>query len=206
MTAGLREQRKQQTRQNISDVATAMFIKRGFDAVTIAEIAEAAGVAKMTVTNYFPRKDDLVFDRADAIIASLAEAIAGRAEGESMLAAVRHDYERRIENSDAGLGMSSAVFARLVTSSPVLASRGREIMDQRERALSDAIAAEAGHASVQQHIIAVQLASVHRVLGEEATLRSLNGEPPDQIRTALAADAKEAFDRLEPSLGAYGVR
>ena len=206
MTAGLREQRKQQTKQNISDVATAMFIKRGFDAVTIAEIAEAAGVAKMTVTNYFPRKEDLVFDRADAIVASLAHAIAGRAAGESMLAAIRHDYERRIETSDAGLGMSSPLFARLVTSSPVLASRGREIMDQRERALSDAIAAEAGHPSVQQHIIAVQLASVHRVLGEEATLRSLTGEPPDQIRAALSADAKEAFDRLEPSLGDYGVR
>ena len=81
MTAGLRERRKQQTRQAISDIATEMFLASGFDAVTISQVAEAAGVAKMTVTNYFPRKEDLVFDRADAIIRGLADTAAGRRPG-----------------------------------------------------------------------------------------------------------------------------
>src|SRR5690348_18354528 len=100
MASGLRERRKQETRQAISDIATVMFVERGFDEVTIAQVAEAAGVAKMTVTNYFPRKEDLVFDRAEAIERHLAEVIAARAPGESMLAAIRRDYAEAIARAD----------------------------------------------------------------------------------------------------------
>src|SRR2546421_11996634 len=60
---GLRERKKQATRQLISNVATGLFIERGFEEVTVAEIAEAAGVSKMTVVNYFPREEDLFLDR-----------------------------------------------------------------------------------------------------------------------------------------------
>ena len=69
MTTGLRERRKQEARQAISGVAMALFAAKGFDEVTISQVADAAGVSKMTVTNYFPRKEDLVFDRAEVIIA-----------------------------------------------------------------------------------------------------------------------------------------
>ena len=82
MAPGLRERRKQETRQTISDIATQMFVEHGFDEVTIAQVAGAAGVAKMTVTNYFPRKEDLVFDRAEAVVRHLADVIAARAPGE----------------------------------------------------------------------------------------------------------------------------
>ena len=95
MTSGLREQHKQQTRAAISAAATRLFIERGFDQVTITHVAEAAGVAKMTVTNYFPRKEDLVFDQADAVIGQLARTIGSRAAGESYLAAVRRAYLAR---------------------------------------------------------------------------------------------------------------
>src|ERR1700744_5755073 len=50
------------TRQNISDVATQLFLERGFDHVTVDEIAEAADVGRMTVFNHFPRKEDMFFD------------------------------------------------------------------------------------------------------------------------------------------------
>src|ERR1700721_2701950 len=133
MATGLRERKKQETRQAISDVATLMFLERGFDAVTISQVAEAAGVAKMTVTNYFPRKEDLVFDRAGGIVTSVAQAVAGRAPGESMLAAVRRDYATRLARLDPTLGVASAAFTRLVAGSPVLTARGREIAEQRER-------------------------------------------------------------------------
>ena len=94
MAPGLRERHKQETRQTISDIATQMFVEHGFDEVTIAQVADAAGVAKMTVTNYFPRKEDLVFDRAEAVVRHLADVIAARALGESMLAAVRRSLIR----------------------------------------------------------------------------------------------------------------
>jgi AcrR family transcriptional regulator len=206
MTTGLRERRKQATRQAISDVATGMFAARGFDAVTISEVAEAAGVAKMTVTNYFPRKEDLVFDRADAIIRSLAGVIASRAPGETLLAAVRRDYAERVARADVTLGLSSPAFARMIENSPVLASRGLEILYQRERALGDAIAAETGADGPQQRTVAALLSSVHRVLSAEGARRSLAGEPREQICTALGAAASEAFDLLEPTLGGYLVR
>jgi AcrR family transcriptional regulator len=205
MTSGLRERRKQETRQAISDMATAMFAARGFDQVTIADIAEAAGVAKMTVTNYFPRKEDLVFDRAEGIIRHLADVVTTRAAGESMLAAIRRDYAAAVARADVTLGLSTPAFARMITGSPVLASRGLEMLAQREQALGDAIAAELGDGP-QPRLAAALLAAVHRVLYAEASRRSLAGQPREEILGWLAGAATAAFDLLEPALGGYGIR
>jgi AcrR family transcriptional regulator len=206
MTSGLRERHKRETRQAISDIATGMFASRGFDQVTIAEIAAAAGVAKMTVTNYFPRKEDLVFDRAEGIIRHLADVIATRAPGESLLAAVRRDYASAVARGDVTLGLSSPAFARMIQDAPALASRALEMLNQREQALGDAIAAETGTDSPQQRVVAALLVSVPRVLSAEAFRRSLAGQPRQEILAALAAAATAAFDLLEPSLGSYLVR
>jgi AcrR family transcriptional regulator len=206
MAPGLRERRKQETRQAISDIATQMFVTRGFDDVTIAQVADAAGVAKMTVTNYFPRKEDLVFDRAEAVERHLADVITARAPGESILAAIRRDYAEAVARADVTLGLSSPAFARMIRSSPMLASRVREMLDQRERALGDAIAAETGTDNPEQRLVAALLASVHRVLAAEASERSLVGQSRGEICAVLADAATRAFDLLEPSLGGYGIR
>jgi AcrR family transcriptional regulator len=206
MAPGLRERRKQETGQVISDIATQMFVTRGFDEVTIAQVADAAGVAKMTVTNYFPRKEDLVFDRAEVVIRHLADVIATRLPGESMLAAIRRDYAEAVARADVTLGLSSPAFARMILSSPALTGRAREMLDQREQALGDAIAAETGTDNPQQRLVAALLASVHRVLAAEATKRSLAGQPREEIYVVLADAAACAFELLEPSLGGYGIR
>jgi AcrR family transcriptional regulator len=206
VTTGLRERRKQEARLAISGVAMAMFEARGFDEVTISQVAEAAGVSKMTVTNYFPRKEDLVFDRAEEIIGSLAVAVAARPPGESLLAAVRRDYAERIAAGDVTLGVPTPAFARMVGGSHALTSRRREIADLTEQALADAVAAETGADDPQQRIVAAQLASVYRVLFAEGARRVLAGQPRDQISQALATAARRAFDLLEPSLGGYCVR
>lgn len=206
MTSGLRERRKRETRQAISDIATEMFASRGYDQVTIAEIATAAGVAKMTVTNYFPRKEDLVFDRAEGIIRHLAEVIATRAPGESLLAAVRRDYADAVARGDVSLGLSSPAFARMIQDAPALASRALEMLNQREQALGAAIAAETGTDSAQQRVVAALLVSVPRVLSAEAFRRSLAGQSRDEIRAVLAEQAAAAFDLLEPALGDYLIR
>jgi AcrR family transcriptional regulator len=221
MPTGLRERRKQETRQAISDIATRMFADRGFEVVTISQVAEAAGVSKMTVTNYFPRKEDLVFDREEMIVGGLAEAVQGRAAGESLLDAVRRDYARSLAESDVTTGVSGRSFARMVDASPVLTARLRELLELREQALGDAIAAEIGDGAgragepdggaggggdVMSRMVAAQLASVHRVLYAEATRRSLAGQPRQDIVAVLAVEAERAFDLLEPSLGRYQVR
>jgi AcrR family transcriptional regulator len=206
MTLGLRERKKLQTRQAISDVATVLFAEHGFDAVTIAQVAQAAGVAKMTVTNYFPRKEDLVFDRADQIIGSLADAVAGRAPGQSLLAALRGQYAEAVARADPALGLSSPAFAAMIEGSPVLTGRALEMLTAREQALGDAIAAETGVDTVAQRVVAAQLAAIPRVLAAEATRRSRAGQPRTEILSVLGAAATEAFDLLEPSLGGYLVR
>jgi AcrR family transcriptional regulator len=142
--------------------ATRLFVARGFDEVTISQVADAAEVAKMTVTNYFPRKEDLVFDRAEAVTGHLAGVAAARAPGESLLTAVRRDYAGAVARADVTLGLSSPAFARMVASSPVLATREREMLLLRERALGDAMAAETGADGPQLRLAAALLASVHR--------------------------------------------
>lgn len=205
MTTGLRERRKRETRQRISDIATELFAERGFDQVTISQVADAAGVAKMTVTNYFSRKEDLVFDRADAVERHLAEVITHRAPGESWLMAIRRDCAEAVARADVTLGLSSPEFATMINSSPVLVSRELEMLNHRELALGDAMAAETGTDTPQQRLIAALLASVHRVLYAEASRRSLAGEPRSRICAELAVAASQAFDLLEPALGRYGA-
>ncbi len=206
MTSGLRERRKQETRQAISDIATRLFVAHGFDEVTISQVADAAGVAKMTVTNYFARKEDLVFDRAETVIGHLAEVVAARQPGESMLSAIRRDYAAAVAQADVTLGLSSPAFARMIAASPVLTTRELEMLLLRERALGDAIAAETGTDGPQQRLAAALLASVHRVLYSEARQRSLAGQPRPEICAVLAEAASQAFGLLEPALGTSYLR
>jgi len=205
MTVGLREQHKQRTRAAISAAATKLFAERGFDQVTITHVAEAAGVAKMTVTNYFPRKEDLVFDQADAAISQLARAIASRPDGESYLAAVRRDYLVELARENGTTGATSAAFAAMLQNTPALATRGAEIAYAREQVLGDAIAAEQGTDSPELRLVAAQLGAAHRVLYAEAARRSLAGEPRPLIRGALSQAAERVFGLLEPSIGTYGA-
>src|SRR3954471_174340 len=73
---GLRERKKRLMRQQLSDTATEMFVERGFDAVRVAEIAEACGVSEKTVFNYFPTKEALILDRWDATMFALRTGLA----------------------------------------------------------------------------------------------------------------------------------
>jgi AcrR family transcriptional regulator len=210
MSDGLRERKKERTRLEISDTATALFAEHGFDQVTIAQVAEAAGVSKMTVTNYFPRKEDLVYDRAGHIIGGLAQAVRDRRPGESLLDAARRDYAEAVARRDVTLGVAGQRFAAMVAGSPVLTSRFREILDLREAALARQIEDEgldgmpAG--DPQYRVIAAQLAAVHRVLYDEAMRRCLAGQSRDEVWAVLAQAAARAFGLLEPALAGAGVR
>jgi AcrR family transcriptional regulator len=119
---GLREQKKEQTRAAIAHTAIGLFLRRGFEQVSIAEIAEAAGVAKQTVTNYFPNKEDLVLSAQPTLTPDLAGAVRGRAPGESPVAAlyrlVRSELDRRAEWT--GLHDGVTQFARMSLASPTL--------------------------------------------------------------------------------------
>ncbi|MFZ1992530.1 MAG: TetR family transcriptional regulator, partial [Solirubrobacteraceae bacterium] len=87
MSQGLRERKKQQTRERISSAARELFIERGFERVTVAEVAAAADVSEATAFNYFPTKEDLFFGRLAEFEEQLLEAIRSRGPGESVLSA-----------------------------------------------------------------------------------------------------------------------
>ena len=96
---GLRERKKQQTRQLILDAATRLFVERGFDGVTVTEIARAAELSEMTVFNYFPTKEDLVFGRMEFFEEQLVAAVQQRPPDESAVAAFGRMCSRASTNS-----------------------------------------------------------------------------------------------------------
>ena len=201
---GLRERKKRQMREEISAVATRMFIERGFEQVTIVQVAEAANVAKMTVTNYFPLKEDLVFDRHDEVVAALTGVVVARGPGESVLDAARRYYREALRREDPTLGQRGVEFARMVEASPALVARERQMHDQRELALAEVLVDElaASPEDLRPRIVAAQIVGVVRVLYYEARRRLRAGANLG----ALAGIADAAFDLLRTDIGDYGVR
>lgn len=204
----LRTRKKQETRQAISDHATRLFIDRGFDATTIADIAGAAGVAKMTVTNYFPRKEDLALDHADAFVASLAATVAARGVGQSAVEALRDAFDEALTTHNPVLGFSGEPFARMVADSPTLVARLRELHERREDALADVLAAETGARpdDLAPRLAAAQIGGVHRALFQELQRRTRAGESDEAVAAGVRDAAREAFRRLDRALGDYAIR
>ena len=120
---GLRERKKRRTRQQISDVATVLFVARGFDRVRVSEVAEIVGVSEKTVYNYFPTKESLVFDRTDETIARLVAALRDRTAGESptkaVLRALSDDMDD-LEDLPAELYVFFPLFNEMVANTPSL--------------------------------------------------------------------------------------
>ncbi len=153
MAGGLRERKKRQTRQHISDVATGLFLERSFDAVTIAEtaeIAEAADVSVNTVYNYFPAKEDLFLDRGSDIADRLSRYVRGRRAGESAAGAVLRELREAVESVSPAVGLFEGYgrFMRVVSEADTLRSRlwriQQESLEDLERTLAEETGAEAG--------------------------------------------------------------
>ncbi|MEU8780820.1 TetR family transcriptional regulator [Streptomyces sp. NPDC048637] len=204
-TLGLRESKKQETRQLISDHATRLFIEQGFEQTTIAEIATAARVAKKTVTNYFPRKEDLALDHHEEFTASLARAVADRADDESPIAALRREFGTALEEHSPVAGFAGPDFARMVADSPTLAARLRDLHDQREEALAAALAdiAPAATPAIAPRAAAALLAAAHRLLFQRIQELTLAGHANDRIAATLASEAAHVFGLLDAALGDF---
>src|SRR5215213_178932 len=170
---GLRERKKQQTRQLIADTARRLFAERGFDAVTVVEVARAAEVSEATVFNYFPTKEDLFYNRLEAFEEELLAAIGEREPDTSVLAAFR-DFilrQRGVFDIKAAGGDEAATeqvltVTRVITDSPALLARERQVFAEYSRSLASLIAEETGAApdDVVPAAAANALIGVHRSL------------------------------------------
>ncbi|MGJ5748736.1 TetR family transcriptional regulator [Streptomyces puniciscabiei] len=205
--AGLREAKKQETRQLISDHATRLFISQGFERTTIAEIAAAARVAKKTVTNYFARKEDLALDHQEEFATSLARAVAARHPGESALAALRRAFADAVADQDPVAGFCGQEFARMIADSPTLTTCLQALHEQRERHLAQVLAEVTGAESddITVQTAAGLLGTVHRVLFHRIQTLTLAGHANDEIARIIAAEATQAFGLLEPALSDYAT-
>jgi AcrR family transcriptional regulator len=215
MESGLRERKKQQTRQLIADTARRLFAERGFEAVTVAEVARAANVAEKTVFNYFPTKEELFYSRLEAFEEELLDAVRKRARGESILAAVRGFLmgQRGVLAMSSRAGDEEATeqlrtVTRVITESPALLARERQVFAQYAEALARLIAEETGAraGAIEPQVAANALLGAHRALIDYVRARALAGASASQVAREVRARAKRAFDLLEEGLGDYGVR
>ncbi|MGW7008308.1 TetR/AcrR family transcriptional regulator [Streptomyces sp. NPDC054933] len=198
---GLRERKKRQTRQNISDIATGLFLGRGFDAVTIAEIADAANVSVNTVYNYFPAKEDLFFDRSKGVIDRLTRYVRGRDKGESAAAAVLRELRGRVEEVSPSVGLFDGYdrFMRVVQDSHALKARlwylQQEVVESVERTLREETQADPG--DPLPLLVGSQLAWLQSTLMGYIGGQMMAGRNPAEVsREALAL-----LDEMEDLLG-----
>ncbi|GAA3155161.1 TetR/AcrR family transcriptional regulator [Planomonospora alba] len=210
MSEGLRERKKRETRQRISDIATGLFTARGFDDVTVAEIARAADVSVNTVFNYFATKEDLLLDRAPEVEELLARVFRERRPGEGVLDAVRRDFLDAVDSGHYRYGFHEADsgFIKMIESSPSLVARVREMDEARERKLAEAIAEElgTGPGDPAPGLVAAQIGAVLRTVVRYAVRRMLAGETVEAIAPDLRAQGERAFALLESGIAGYATR
>jgi len=199
---GLRDLKKQQTRTAVADTALRLFMKRGFDHVTVAEVAEAAGVSEKTVFNYFPSKEDLFFDEVDEREAALVAAIRERRPDESILAALR-----RSQLAGCGRMCSAgfAGFARVIEASPALRAKELEVMARFSRTLAETLEEELACDDVDARVAASLLVGVHWQFFVIARQRALEGRHGPAATRRLRADLGHAYELLERGLGDLGA-
>ena len=195
--SGRRERKKRQTRQVISDVATTLFLERGFDAVTVAEVARAADVAVQTVFNHFPTKEDLFFDEQGwwrGPARAIREAPAGADPVDVLEASYLAGIRDRLE---VGHLATWKQFVRTIEDSPALLARRRLNAAELETLLTAALD-ERRPEHLRNRLIAAQFAGALKVL-EEELLRLL----PDK---ASAAELRQVQADLEKTVAyVFGV-
>jgi AcrR family transcriptional regulator len=205
---GLRERKKQQTRQAIAAAAFEMFAERGFDDVTVAGVASRANVSEATVFNYFPTKEDLVYGRMEEFEAALVRAVRERAPGQSITAAVGAvllEPQGLLGAGDPEAHTRLATVNRIIAASPSLLARERQIYDQYTRTLTALIAEQRciGPDDVEPWVVANAIIGVHRGLVEYVRKNVLAGKGGPSLARRVRAQAERALAVLDRGLDGY---
>ena len=207
--AGLRERKKQQTRELIADTAHRLFADGGFDAVTVAQIARAANVSEVTVFNYFPTKEDLFFGGMQFFEEKLLDAVRTRAPGESVLEAFRRPVLAGFPVLADEERIRSIVAARsLISASPSLEAHEREIVARYTRLLAEQLAEEAGTkpGDVEVMGVASALMGVQRAVADYVRSSVHAGRRGPRLVADARSQAMRGFERLEKGLADYGIK
>jgi AcrR family transcriptional regulator len=209
MATGLRERKKQRTRELLAETARRLFSERGFERVSVAEIAREAEVSEKTVFNYFPTKEDLVYWRLATFEEELLGTIRSRAAGETVL-----DAFARFVLAPRGLLASRddearerlAALSRMIASSPALLAREQQIFAGYTDSIAALVAEETGSAGIEPWVAANAMMGVHRALVAFVRGRIVAGDTSPQLAREVRAEGERALERLAVGLGGYGLK
>ena len=205
-TEGLRERKKRATREAITRTARRLFAERGFEAVTVAEIAAATGVSEKTVFNYFPTKEDLAVGGREEGITMFVTAVRERPEGASVLDVFRALTHKVLDLIVAGGDPDLLAVAKIIRNSPALQERLQVGWEAGASAIGAVVAEAAGadEDDLVPAIVARALWFTHRSIFRAAMAGLLAGEGRERLAARLRVDADRAYDRLAEGLAEYG--
>lgn len=186
------------TRARIADVASELFLKRGFDDVTIAEVAAAAGVSKVTVFSHFVRKEDLLLDRLPDVVDVVRTAIRERKKDVAAVEALRRAVlalgkERHVLS---GLSGDLEPIMRTIAASPALIARLRAFAYEIETELAAELNADAKFTG-DSALAAALLVAAYRTVAVETVRRRLAGDDLASLAVSHHRRVKRAFDAVE---------
>lgn len=193
---GLRERKKQRMYEHISEIAIRLFLEKGFDAVSVAEVAAAAEISKPTLFRYFPAKEDLVLYRIADHEGEAARVVSEQAHP---IDALRRHFIEGMEKGDPVTGLSDhpqvLAFHRLLYGSPSLVARAHAHIERSEVALAEALGG-----GLDGRLAAGQILAVQRILAMENWRRISEGESVAEVRPEAVAAAERAFAQLAAGL------
>jgi AcrR family transcriptional regulator len=213
MTAepGLRERKKQRTRELIADTARRLFAERGFDAVPVSQIAREAEVSEATVFNYFPTKEDLFYSRLESFEEELLSNIRDRQPGESVIRALG-----RFLTTPRGLLAARdpeqvehlAAITRVITESPALRAREQQIYAKFTDALARLLATETGASpgDLEPWVVARTLIGLHQAAVDYSRREILAGTRNPTLARRVRRQTQQALELLSNGLADYGTR
>ncbi|ANS66162.1 TetR-family transcriptional regulator [Streptomyces lincolnensis] len=198
---GLRERKKQRMYEVVSEIAIGLFLEKGFDAVSVAEVAAAAEISKPTLFRYFPSKEDLVLYRFADHEDEAARVVRG--SDEAPLRALRRRFLEGLAQGDPVTGLNGhpgvLAFHSLLYGTPALVARLYGYLERSEAALAEALGG-----GLDARLAAGQIIAVQRILAEENWRRIADGERVEEVRADAEAAARRAFGLLEAGLPYLG--
>ncbi|GAA4296650.1 TetR/AcrR family transcriptional regulator [Streptomyces venetus] len=210
MAEGLRERKKRETRQRISDIATGLFLEHGFVSVTIADVAEAADVSVNTVYNYFPAKEDLFLDRSKGVVDRLSRWVRARDEGESAAAAVLRELRDEVEAVSPRVGLIEGYdrFMKVIHEAPPLRSRLWAIQQEVQDNLEATLREETGAADddPMPTLIAGQLNWLHQTVMGTIGRAMVAGRDRNEVSRETLVLLDEMEGLLSEKVLNYAVR
>ena len=211
---GLRERKKRLMRRQLSDTATEMFMERGFDAVRVAEVAEACGVSEKTVFNYFPTKESLVLDLGEATMGSLRTTLADPAvppveAALTILAQELGSITSWLAAQDDPVAARGTLqrFGMLIRSTPSLRAYQRDMADRLVAAAAAILAERTGMrpADPEPQIAATALLGLWPIQFQSLSRHLGRGLAPEGLRHAVTADVARAARLIDTGLGTLGA-